>query len=339
MRVLLISPTLGGIGGIGSHVSHLKKWLLRKNIQVDVLSSNDVRIIRIKGMKNLSFMISAIFKTYGKEYDIIHAHNVPAALPMKFAKGKKILTLHGVYSKYIRITHGNLYSYIAKKMESKLLRYADKLTAVSEKVIKYYKKMGFDAIYIPNAIDLEDIPETSKKIYDKQVVYAGRLSKEKGLDILIEAFKQIDNVHLIVIGKGPLRETLMKQAKGHDNIHFLGFLKDHREVLEYIKGSDIYVQPSRIEGLSTSILEAMACQVPVIATKVEGNVEVIKDGITGLLVEPENIKSLKDSIIKLIEDKKKANYLATNAYREILKRYNWDVVSNQYIKLYNILVS
>jgi len=333
MKILLISPTITGIGGISNHVKHLKKWLIRKDNEVYVISSENTPIIRIKGLKNLSFMITASFKTVGKKFDIVHAHNVPSALPMRFSSGKKILTLHGFYVRDIELIHNRIYSLFAKKMEKRFLGYADKITAVSKAVTEYYRKMGYDSIYIPNAVDLEDIPESSRREYDKQVVFAGRLSKEKGVDILIKAFSSINDAHLLIIGDGPERERLQILSRNYPNIHFLGLLPN-KLVLEYIKGSDIYVQPSRTEGLPTVILEAMACKTPVIATKIEGSVEIIDDGMSGILVEPGDIEALRENIRILLEDRKKAIRLAENAYKNILEKYNWNVVSEQYINLY-----
>ncbi len=333
IKILLITPVYKGIGGISNHVRHQIKWLKKKGIHTDIVSSENILIIKKKGLMNISFMIFASLKTVNKEYDVIHAHNIPSALPMKFAKGKKILTIHGFYVKNIKLLHGNVYTFFAKKMEEIFLSYPDRITAISKKVAEYYTSLGYDTVYIPNAIDLEEIPKEKIRLYDKQIIFAGRLSSEKGVDILIRAIKDLEDIHLLIFGEGPEEERLKNLSKGSKNIHFLGF-RPNNIVLKYLKGSDIYVQPSRTEGLSTSILEAMACKVPVIATDVGGNSEVIENGVSGILINPEDSLSLRKNIVMILEDEKYRKILVENAYRNILEKYNWEVVIDQYIKLY-----
>ena len=102
MRILILSPTQFGIGGIAQHVQGLKKFLEKHSHQVEIISSENTFTIPIKGLKNPSFMISSFLKTkFKKNQDIVHAHNIPAALAMKNTLGKKILSLHGIFSQQI----------------------------------------------------------------------------------------------------------------------------------------------------------------------------------------------------------------------------------------------
>ncbi|HDD63946.1 MAG: glycosyltransferase family 1 protein [Thermoprotei archaeon] len=335
MKILIISPKISGIGGVAQHAAVLYKRLKERGYKVKILSSENIPIINIRGLRNPSFAITASFKSIFRKYDIIHAHNFPSAIPMRLARGKKVFTIHGVYSEYIKLTHSAIAIKLSKILEKRAFEWSDIITSVSRVAAAYYEKMGYRVEYIPNAIELGMVPETSKRIYEKQVVYAGRLSREKGLDILIEAFKGIRDAHLVIIGKGPEEGRLKKLADGCSNIHFLGFLETRREVLEYIKGSDVFVLPSRTEGLPTVILEAMACKVPVVATAVGGNVELIEDRLSGLLVPPEEPEELRVAIERILRDKKLARRLVDNAYMKIVKEYNWDIVLEKYINIYN----
>jgi glycosyltransferase involved in cell wall biosynthesis len=93
MKILLISPTQTGIGGIAQHVSGLANFLKKNGHKIEIISSENTFTIPINGLKNPSFMISSFFKTkFKKDYDIVHAHNIPSALAMKNVKGKKIFT-------------------------------------------------------------------------------------------------------------------------------------------------------------------------------------------------------------------------------------------------------
>ena len=131
MKILLISPTDKGIGGIAQHVNGLSQFLTNQNHKVDIISSSNTFTIPIKGLKNPSFMLSSFLKTRSmKGNDIVHAHNIPSALAMKKTSGKKILSLHGIYSQQITELHGKIYSNISKNYEEKALKWADSITAV-----------------------------------------------------------------------------------------------------------------------------------------------------------------------------------------------------------------
>ena len=122
---------------------------------MDIISSENTFTIPVKGLKNPSFMLSSFLKTRSiKGNDIVHAHNIPSALAMKNVSGKKILSLHGIYSQQISNLHGKIYSNISKNYEDKALKWADVITAVSKEACDYYSKNGFNVLHIPNAIDL-----------------------------------------------------------------------------------------------------------------------------------------------------------------------------------------
>ena len=107
MKILLISPTLNGIGGVAQHVRDLIKFLKNNGHDVDVISSENTFTIPIKKLKNPSFLVSSFLKTkFSKNYDIVHSQHPIGALAMKNVTGKKILTIHGIYSEQIRMLHG-----------------------------------------------------------------------------------------------------------------------------------------------------------------------------------------------------------------------------------------
>ena len=304
--------------------------------KTEILSSENTFTLPIKKLRNPTFALSASLKTAFKKYDIVHAHNLPSAIPMKQANGKKILTLHGNYAEQIKLLYGDTVGGFSKSFEKEALSWADAITAVSKSAVDYYRKLGFNVHYIPNAIDLDLILNTGKKLYQKQVIFVGRLSKEKGVDILIDAFNMISNdVHLLIIGDGPEKKNLEKQSK-NKNVHFLGYV-NHEKTLEYIRGSDALLQPSRKEGLSTTLLEAMGCRVPIIATNVGGNTELIDDMKNGILIESENAKQIVDSIKKILNNDNLKKELTEDAYRKIVNEYDWNKVVKDYISLYQNL--
>ena len=338
MKILLISPTQSGIGGIAQHVKNLENFLEKNDNTVEIISSENTFTIPIKGLKNPSFMISSFLKTkFKKNFDIAHAHNIPSALAMKNSSGKKILTIHGIFSEQIDQLHGKITGNISKKYEKDALSWADMITVISKESYDYYTSLGHKVIQIPNAIDISSLSTDEDRKYEKQVLFAGRLSKEKGVKTLIEICKKLPHdIHLIIIGDGPEVENIKKLESSQNNIHYLGS-KNHQQTISLIKGSDVLVQPSFSEGISTTILESMACKTVIVASNVGGNLELIQDQESGILVEPTNHEIFCEKIIKLTSDKLFRNKLSDLSYENV-KKYDWKNIGKQYLELYNSLL-
>ena len=338
MNILLISPTQSGIGGIAQHVQGLKNFLEKNENSIEIISSENTFTIPVKGLKNPSFMISSFLKTkFKKNFDIVHAHNIPSALAMKNSSGKKILTIHGIFSEQINQLHGKTSGNISKKYEKDALSWADVITVISKESYDYYTSLGYKVIQIPNAIDISSLSTDEDRKYEKQVLFAGRLSKEKGVKTLIEICKKLPHdIHLIIIGDGPEVENIKKLESSQNNIHYLGS-KNHQQTISLIKGSDVLVQPSFSEGISTTILESMACKTVIVASNVGGNLELIQDQESGILVEPTNPEIFCEKIIELISDKLLRNKLSTLSYENV-KKYDWNIIGKQYLELYNSLL-
>ena len=339
MKILLISPTSGGIGGIAQHVGGLSQFLTRVGHEVDILSSANTFTIPIKRLKNPSFMFSSFLKTkFKKGNDIAHAHHIIAALAMKNFSCKKILSIHGVYSKNIDQLYGKTISNVSKKYEKMALNLVDAITVNSKEGYDYYTKMGFNVIQIPNAIDLDFIPKKPTKQFKNQLIFAGRLSKEKGVEIMLEAATQLpDNYHLLIAGSGPLEEKVRKLADKKTNVHYLGY-QSKQNLLSLIRGSDLLIQPSLEEGISSTLLEAMACGTCILGSDIAGISEIIENNKTGLLVEPNNSDELLNKILSLLPKKEERLRMANDGL-EIVKKYDWKRVGKLYLNFYESLLN
>jgi len=339
MKILLISPTSGGIGGIAQHVGGLSQFLTGVGHEVDILSSANTFTIPIKRLKNPSFMFSSFLKTkFKKGNDIAHAHHIIAALAMKNFSCKKILSIHGVYSKNIDQLYGKTISNVSKKYEKMALNLVDAITVNSKEGYDYYTKMGFNVVQIPNAIDLNLIPKKSTKQFKNQLIFAGRLSKEKGIEILLETASQLpDNYHLLIAGSGPLEEKVRKLSDEKTNVHYLGY-QSKQNMLSLIRGSDLLIQPSLEEGISSTLLEAMACGTCILGSDIEGISEVIENNKTGLLVEPNNSDELLNKILYLLPKNEKRLSMA-NEGLERVKKYDWKIVGKLYVNFYESLLN
>jgi len=157
------------------------------------------------------------------------------------------------------------------------------------------------------------------------ILYLGRLSREKGVCDLLLAFSQLikekeNEIVLHIVGSGPEESFLkekVKQLNLKDRVIFHGFVPRSGKLWNIVDSSDIFVLPSYTEGLPRAVFEVMARGVPVICTKVGGLPEIIRNGINGLLIEPGDIISLKNVMIKLIEDPHLRNQLVEEGYKTV----------------------
>jgi glycosyltransferase involved in cell wall biosynthesis len=248
-----------------------------------------------------------------EKYDIVHAFNVPSAFVMKYVKAKrKILSIHGIYAEQVGTLHSSGLSSVIKTAEPQVLKWADKITTDSLYVKNAYKKkMNLELELLPAPIDttkFDDIPEAAKK--EHQVVYIGRDSYEKGIDIL-------KSIELKIKG----------QVVYCTNVAW-------REAMTILKSSAVLIVPSRMESIPWVIKEAYYLKIPVIATKVGGIPEIVEDGITGMLIPPNNPTELLNGINSLLEDSKFAKKLADNAYNYCIKNMTYDALLLKYVQFY-----
>ena len=223
----------------------------------------------------------------------------------------------------------------------RLLKYSLKLANVIvlnndsySREISRYIPVGSEVRVIPNGLDLADYQcsvNESKIRHDLKLPSGtcligsiGRLSPEKGLDVLIDSLGWLDqvNVHLLMIGDGNEKDQLEKQAEKlglSDQVHMLGYRTDIKELLNTL---DVCVQPSRFEGMPMVILEAMATGCPVVATAVGGVPQMIRDGVDGWLVPPQNSQQLAAAISNVLADPTEAQKRAISARNRVLKEFS-----------------
>jgi len=312
MNVLFISPTYSGAGGIGPHAFRVAEKLREIGYNVELMH---IPHIPIKNLKNLSFSLFGTIKGISnkKTYDVVHAWNLPSAFIMKRIKSKKkILSVHGVYSKQVEMLHSKITSGIVSSQESQILDWADVLTTDSKAVqSEYKKKLGKDFEYLPAPLDktkFEKIPNVERN--PKQIAYVGRDSFEKGTDILRKIESQINGT-----------------------VKFCTDLP-WDETMKILKASQMLVVPSRTESIPQVIKEAFYLKVPVIATNVGGNPELVTHQKTGILVPPEDPEKLMIAINNLLDNEESRRNFADNAFEFINKNFSWDVLLEKYTNLY-----
>ncbi len=169
-----------------------------------------------------------------------------------------------------------------------------------------------------------------------------RLEPQKGLDTLIDAValmrERLPDLRCVLVGTGALEHTLRDHARARgvaDHVIFAGTRKDIPAVLSAL---DVFVLPSRFEGLSLALLEAMAAGTPVVATPVSGTVEVVKEGETGLLAPVGDAVVLAERIEALLEQPGLARRLSEQARELVLRRYTIQAVAQAYMSIYEDLL-
>ena len=312
MNILFISPTYSGAGGIGPHAFRVAEKLREIGYNVELMH---IPHIPIKNLKNLSFSLFGTIKGISnkKTYDVVHAWNLPSAFIMKRIKSKKkILSVHGVYSKQVEMLHSKITSGIVSSQESQILDWADVLTTDSKAVqSEYKKKLGKDFEYLPAPLDktkFEKIPNVERN--PKQIAYVGRDSFEKGTDILRKIESQINGT-----------------------VKFCTDLP-WDETMKILKASQMLVVPSRTESIPQVIKEAFYLKVPVIATNVGGIPELVVHQETGILVPPEDPEKLTIAINNLLDNEESRRNFVDNAFEFINKNFSWDVLLEKYTNLY-----
>jgi len=198
--------------------------------------------------------------------------------------------------------------------------------------------LGRKVSFIPNAIDVDSLPSEIDTRYEKQIIFAGRLSKEKGILTILDTAKNLPkDIHLLIIGNGPEEESVVESVKNRENVHYLGY-QSKEKTIPLIRGSKLLIQPSLAEGISATLLEAMACKTPVIATNIGGNMELFENNITGILIEPENPKELLKEIISLLNNPTKLEQISKSAFEQVQK-YDWSNIGKKYLNLYEKLLN
>ena len=129
---------------------------------------------------------------------------------------------------------------------------------------------------------------------------------------------------------------LIEKAAQKGLLKFLGTLPRAR-ALKILAGSDVAVLPSREEGVSTVLLEAMALKVPIVATRVRGTIEILRHGEDALLVNPDPYE-IKEAVMKLLTQVGLAKKLSVNAYQRLIGNYDWDTIQRKYLTLYERLL-
>ncbi|HEX4604465.1 MAG TPA: glycosyltransferase [Candidatus Angelobacter sp.] len=229
----------------------------------------------------------------------------------------------------------------------RLYPHADKIICLSDSMqkdlVEHFFAPPAKVVRIYNPVDAEMIAYMAAAAANPftapgpNLVAAGRLRKEKGMDLLLDALpailQRVPGAHLTILGEGPLEARLKKQAVslGIDSaVSFMGF---QANPWLYLKHADVFVLPSRYEGLPNAVLEALALGTPVVATDCPGGIrEIQRSAPQIVLVPPENTGALTDAIVSILSQQKE-NGKPSQA-EEWLRRFNPKQIADEYSRLF-----
>lgn len=362
------------MGGAEKQAQRLSMELINRGHKVTVLTRlsdknlknidfvGGIEIIRLKVLKKgvmapLSFLLQCIFYVLKnrRDIDIIHAHSLKAngfiaALCTKLFKIPSIAKIAG---------GGNENGCEAKRMymaggmkKQRLLfmkKHLNKFIAISNSIKKDLLDIHIPEekiIFLPNGINIQpdnckDKMELKRKLklpLDKNIfLFAGRFEFVKGIDILLKAWNNTSNNFreqsiLVLLGQGSVN------IKNYSNEHSIQVMGKVDNVQEYMKAADFFVLPSRYEGISNALLEAIICKLPVIASKVGGNVDIL-DNNNGFIFNKDDDKALTKLFEEVITlDQQLLSNKVNLAYNKVKEIYDLNLICDKYEELYKKMI-
>ncbi len=257
----------------------------------------------------------------------------------------RILTLHNHI-----VRHAPLRRFI----ESRVLRRLDRIVAVSNhtkrELVQKKDVAPEQVVVVPNGIEVAAYTNMMERreargalgLSNEALVVGlvGRLHDLKGVDLMIEAVPlikaQVPRLQLVLIGIGPEEKALRQLAEERDAsdvVRFAGYRSDARR---FMSALDVLALPSRDEANPLSLLEAMACRKPVVAARVGGVPEVVVDGVTGLLVPPENVPALAEAVVRLLKDPERMKAMGEAGRERVQIHFSEDAMLEKTASLYGM---
>ncbi|MHB8100643.1 MAG: glycosyltransferase [Methanosarcina sp.] len=310
----------------------------------------------ITGISYAHFVSRYAIKNIKPKPDLIHAHfSYPDGFGMIGLAKKWNIPL--VISALGTIERKVAYegSYTSRQI-IKAMNFADKVLSVSEDLKLHIVNLGINennVIVVPNGVDTEKFKpagkENARKLLnlplDKNIIlFVGALRSIKGVDYLIEAAKNFvdSNTELYLVGRDDgLKKSLKKMAQDFKITDFIKFIGpvNHEDIPLWVSASDILVLPSLSEGRPNVVLEALACEVPVVATDVGGIPELIINGETGYLVPAKNPLELSEKVNKLLGDENQREKMGKFGRKSIIQRgLTWEAHAKKTVDIYSKLL-
>ena len=359
------------LGGAEKQLNSLAPFLKDAGVEICIITRrydnslssyekiNGVPVFRLpvpgpKPIAAISYSLSSLPIIQNFKPHILHAHELLSPASAAIA-AKKIFHIPVV----AKVLRGGVLGDLAKLQKRAfggtrieiLKRQIDKFVVISNEIDNELDEIGVPSTkrsFVPNGVDLGrfyPVNQREKKSLREKlgvpdgltVVYSGRLDPEKRVRMLVDLWPKVLAVHpnatLLILGTGTEEGDLIKHAG--NNIKFFGNIDN---VAPYLQISDVFVSLSETEGLSNSLLEAMACGVAPVVTRVGGAVDLIKDGVSGVLIPVDDANLFLNKLIELLSDLQDAIFLGNVARSEIEEKYSLPAVAMKLRSLYQKLL-
>ena len=364
---ITVYPTYGGSGIVGSE---LGKELAERGHHVHFISSSlptrltelndrvhfhEVEMMSYPLFEHQPYSLALATKmgtvARAEKLDLLHVHyaiphSISAILARESIKDRfylpVITTLHGTDITLV----GADRSYLP--ITRYALQQSDGVTAVSHFLKKAtIETFDFDEIeVIPNFICATDYQRHKDSVLRKELAPNGefllvhvsnfRAVKRPAdcVEIFARVRREVPNIKLVMVGDGPESSAVRHRARQLEVIDFCEFVGKQPKIVDYVSMADILLLPSEQESFGLSALEAQACEVPVVATRIGGIPEVISDGETGFLSEIGNVEKMSEDAVKLLQDQNLRRQFGRRGRELAISRYGTEIIIPQYIKFY-----
>lgn len=292
------------------------------------------QILTIPSLKSGKLLVEALKQL---KPDVVHASLTLSPLDFRLPEICEelgiplVATFHPPFDRKVRsLTSGT--QHLTYQLYAPCLAHYDRVIVFSDLQRDLLIRLGVPpqtVVVIPNGVDTSKYcpgPSTLKAELKAEnvFVYQGRLSPEKNVESLLRGWRQAqmgEHSRLVIVGNGPLAASLKMFYGAEDGVDWLGFVADEQRRIEILRGADVFILPSLVEGLSLSLLEAMACGTACIATDAGADGEVLANG-AGIVLDPQRVSSQLQTLLPVFQDHPEMSHmLGQKARRRVLERY------------------
>lgn len=358
MKVLLISPFKGVVGGISMWTGHILNYMKdEKEVEVELCDFSRIKAGQLikNPIKKWLVAITAYWKLTQKAIQQIKAFDgevvhlcssaslllIKDLMILKASKGKGVRSyVHFHFGRIPQLAKANNWEW---KMLKRVVELADKTIVMDGQSYKVLHQLGYNSVeLLPNPL-AENVKTTIDNLNmvkrERLLLFAGHCIPTKGVYELVTACKQIQNIKLKMVGavSDEMRQKLLEMAGVHNEwLEIMGQMP-FEDTLRQMKSCGIFVLPTYTEGFPNVMLESMACGCAIVASGVGAIPEMLEEENGkhfGVVIEPQSVEQLKEAIERLLNNRNLRDECGRNAKVRVNSRYNIETVCKQLTKIW-----
>ncbi|QID19853.1 glycosyltransferase family 4 protein [Nitrogeniibacter mangrovi] len=348
LRIALVGPLPPPAGGMANQTRQLAELLSSEGARVELVQTNapyrPAWAGRMRGLRALFRLVPYLVRlwtSFGRA-DVAHVMaNSGWSWHLFAAPAIWVARLRGV-PVVVNYRGGEAESFLERSANavSRTMARADALVVPSGFLAGIFDRFGMTSRIVPNIIDAARFrPADAARVRGHHIVIARNLESIYGIDVALRAFARVrgrvPEAWLSIAGSGPQADALRDLTNAlalADVVRFTGRL-DRDEMAALYRSADVSLNPSHVDNMPNSVLESMACGVPVVSTRVGGVPFIVEDGRTGLLVPPGDDEAMANAIVDVLTDPALHQSLSVAGIDEV-RRYEWPQVRAQWLSVY-----